>query len=79
MQWARNLEPTKCSACKSTILVPASIEMLGEASAGVPRTLNFLARHAWSLAAARQSSAILPEHVALALRAVPAAQERLPT
>jgi type II secretory pathway predicted ATPase ExeA len=63
---------------KASIFAPASIEMLSEASAGVPRTLNFLARHAWSLAASRQSGAILPEHVSLALRAVPSAQERLP-
>ena len=63
---------------KAAIFAPASIEMLTEASAGVPRTLNFLARHAWSQAAMGKASAILPEHVSLALRAVPAAQERLP-
>lgn len=63
---------------KASIFAPASIEMLAEASAGVPRTLNFLARHAWSQAATLKSSSILPEHVTLALRAVPAAQDRLP-
>lgn len=64
---------------KGVIFAPASIEMLSEACAGVPRTLNFLARHAWSRAATSQSSSILPEHISQALRAVPAAQERLPT
>lgn len=62
---------------KGTVFAPASIEMLTEASAGVPRTLNFLARHAWCQAATRRATEILPEHVSLALRAVPAAQERL--
>lgn len=64
---------------KAAIFTPASIEMLAEASAGVPRTLNFMARHAWSQAATRQASSIQPEHVSLAVRAVPAAHERLPT
>jgi general secretion pathway protein A len=62
---------------KAAAFVPASIELLAEASAGVPRTLNFLARRAWLQAAAVRSNQILPEHIRCALHSVPAAQEKL--
>lgn len=59
------------------IFSPPCIDMLAEASAGVPRTLNFLARHAWHEAAKRRSNQILPEHLRPALQSVPAAQDKL--
>jgi type II secretory pathway predicted ATPase ExeA len=62
---------------KRSIFAPTSIEMLIEASAGVPRTLNFLARHAWAYAASLRASEILPDHVGPALHAVPASEERI--
>lgn len=64
---------------RSVLYSPASIELLAEASAGVPRTLNFLARHAWHLAATQRANEILPDHIRPALHAVPAAQDKLLT
>lgn len=61
------------------LFAQASIELLAEASGGVPRTLNFLARAAWHEAAKRRANQILPEHVRPALLSVPAAQEKLLT
>ncbi|NJL18823.1 MAG: AAA family ATPase [Bdellovibrionaceae bacterium] len=55
------------------IFAPAALDLLAEASHGNPRTLNLLSQAAW-LAAARSSSlTILPEHLHIALRQVPAA------
>lgn len=62
---------------KANCFGDTAIELLAEASSGVPRTLNFLARHAWTQAAARRAKQILPEHVRTAIQCVPAAQEKL--
>jgi len=61
----------------ANVFAPASIELLAEGSACVPRTLNFLARHAWYEAAKSRTNEILPEHIHPALNLVPAAQEKL--
>jgi type II secretory pathway predicted ATPase ExeA len=62
---------------KTSVFDDAATELLAEASGGVPRTLNFLARHAWSLAAARRSKEILPDHIRAAIQSVPAARQKL--
>jgi type II secretory pathway predicted ATPase ExeA len=58
-------------------LAPAAIDLLASASAGLPRRLNLLARCAWIAAAQAAANTIGPEHVHLALNAVPAARDRL--
>jgi type II secretory pathway predicted ATPase ExeA len=79
-QIAPYLEHALTQAGQSTQLFSAAtLDLLAEASAGVPRTLNFLARQAWHEAAKHRSNQILPEHVRPALQSVPAAQEKLLT
>lgn len=61
------------------VFTAAALDLLSEASDGNPRTLNLLASGAW-LHAARQGSSqisIEPDHVAAALRQVPAATVKI--
>ncbi len=58
-------------------LTPAAVSLLASASAGLPRSLNLLARSAWLAAAQAGAPQIGPEHVQDALAAVPAVQDRL--
>ena len=58
-------------------LAPAAVSLLASASTGLPRWLNLLARTAWLAAAQAGAQQIGPEHVQLALAAVPAVQDRL--
>jgi MSHA biogenesis protein MshM len=59
------------------ILAPAALDLLASASAGLPRLLNLLARTAWLAAAQAGLNTIGPEQVQVALKLVPAAQDRL--
>jgi type II secretory pathway predicted ATPase ExeA len=58
-------------------LAPAAVDLLANASNGVPRLLNLLARAAWLAAAQAGANLIAPEHVHQALNLVPAARDRL--
>lgn len=59
------------------IFVQASLDLLAEASDGIPRTLNLLAQAAWIAAARSGASSIEADHVHAALRQVPAAHARI--
>ena len=59
------------------IFAPASLDLLAEASEGIPRTLNLLAQAAWILAARSGASTIEADHVHAALRQVPAAHAKI--
>lgn len=52
---------------------PAALERLCSASAGLPRSVQLLARAAWIEAAAQKCSTITPEHVQKAIDLVPCA------
>lgn len=53
------------------VFVPASVELLAEASEGNPRTLNLLAQAAWLTAARASASDVEADHVHAALQQVP--------
>lgn len=55
----------------------ASLDLLAEASQGIPRTLNLLAQAAWIAAARSGASSIEAEHLHAVLRQVPAAHARI--
>jgi type II secretory pathway predicted ATPase ExeA len=67
----------RAAGLSRSVFTPASVEMLSEATDGLPRTLNFLARSAWCEAARRRANEILPEHVSPALRLIPAAHDKI--
>ena len=52
-------------------LEPAAVELLAQASAGLPRSLCLLARAAWIAAATQRAQRISPAHVQQALQQVP--------
>jgi len=60
---------------------PPALEMLACAADGIPRTINSLASRAFIEAARRKVNTIGPEHVQIAIKQVPMAQEKvvLPT
>jgi len=55
----------------ASVLEPAAVELLANASAGLPRSLCLLARAAWIAAATQQAQKITPAHVQAALEQVP--------
>jgi len=59
------------------VFLPASIDLLAEASDGNPRILNLLAQAAWLAAARSATQSIQPEHIHTALRQVPAANAKI--
>lgn len=59
------------------IFVPASIDLLAEASEGNPRTLNLLAQAGWIAAARAAVQSVEPEHIHIALRQVPSASAKI--
>jgi type II secretory pathway predicted ATPase ExeA len=61
----------KAAGLSTQVLEPAAIQLLSSASAGLPRSLNLLARAAWIRAASLGASKITPTHVQSALEAVP--------
>lgn len=61
----------RASGLSSQALDPAAAQQLVEAAAGLPRSLQLLARAAWLAAAQAQAQCILPEHVQGALELVP--------
>jgi general secretion pathway protein A len=62
---------------EQALFAAAAVDLLGQASEGLPRHLNLLARASWLEATARQAKQILPEHVQEALRLVPVARDKI--
>jgi len=67
----------KAAGLDRGIFVPASLDLLAEASSGNPRTLNLLAQAAWFLAARSGSFTIEASHAHGALRQVPSANAKI--
>ena len=55
----------------ASAIEPAAVELLANASAGLPRSLCLLARAAWIAAATDKAQKITPAHVQAALQQVP--------
>jgi type II secretory pathway predicted ATPase ExeA len=55
----------------ASAIEPAAVELLANASAGLPRSLCLLARAAWIAAATDQAQKITPTHVQAAFQQVP--------
>jgi MSHA biogenesis protein MshM len=55
----------------ASVIEPAAVELLANASAGLPRSLCLLARSAWIAAATETAQKITPAHVQAALQQVP--------
>lgn len=55
----------------ASAIEPAAVELLANASAGLPRSLCLLARAAWIVAATQKAQKIIPAHVQAALQQVP--------
>jgi type II secretory pathway predicted ATPase ExeA len=56
---------------------PPALEMLVGAADGIPRTINSLASRALIAAAEHKANTISPEHVRIAIKQVPVAQEKV--
>ncbi len=55
----------------ASAIEPAAVELLANASAGLPRSLCLLARAAWIAAASEKAQKITPSHVQAAFQQVP--------
>lgn len=73
--------PTQCAhylsaglaavGLSASAIEPAAVELLANASAGLPRSLCLLARAAWIVAATQKAQKITPAHVQAAFQQVP--------
>lgn len=54
-----------------SVIEPAAVELLANASAGLPRSLCLLARAAWIAAATEKAQKVTPTHVQAAFQQVP--------
>ena len=60
---------------QSNLILPAAIELIVSASAGMPRTALHLARAAWIAASHAKANHITPEHLQSIIPSIPAVSD----